>query len=194
MSLNLCLQISLYFPPKMNVLATAPQLIFQMLIYNQNIYLFSNICIFRSLYTKYTSISISVHVCVCVCLYRCTYRETGSHSYRLVKQATNNIVKSRHSQYLAKVFSIPQTRWCHRMGGMGSIEREVVAQISSEPSQIPWWFELCPVTSAQLCTWCLPQGAVSIRKTVFPGMAIPMLKIRRPSGRLIFNMEIAIRR
>ena len=38
------------------------------------------------------------------------------------------------------------------------------------------------------------QGAVSIRKTVFPGMAIPMLKIRRPSGRLIFNMVIAIRR
>ena len=26
------------------------------------------------------------------------------------------------------------------------------------------------------------------------GMAIPMLKIRRPNGRLIFNMEIAIRR
>ena len=37
-------------------------------------------------------------------------------------------------------------------------------------------------------------GAVSIRKTVLPGMAIPMLKIRRPNGRLIFNMEIAIRR
>ena len=37
------------------------------------------------------------------------------------------------------------------------------------------------------------QGAVSIRKTVLPGMAIPMLKIRRPNGRLIFNMEIAIR-
>ena len=36
------------------------------------------------------------------------------------------------------------------------------------------------------------QGAVSIRKTVLPGMAIPMLKIRRPYGRLIFNMEIAI--
>ena len=35
---------------------------------------------------------------------------------------------------------------------------------------------------------------VSIRKTVLPGMAIPMLKIRRPNGRLIFNMEIAIRR
>ena len=38
------------------------------------------------------------------------------------------------------------------------------------------------------------QEAVSIRKTVLPGMAIPMLKIRRPNGRLIFNMEIAIRR
>ena len=38
------------------------------------------------------------------------------------------------------------------------------------------------------------QGAVSIRKTVLPGMAIPMLKIRRPNGRLIFNMEIDIRR
>ena len=39
-----------------------------------------------------------------------------------------------------------------------------------------------------------PQGAVSVRKTVLPGMEIPMLKIRRPNGRLIFNMEIAIRR
>ena len=37
-------------------------------------------------------------------------------------------------------------------------------------------------------------GAVSIRKTVLAGMAIPMLKIRRPNGCLIFNMEIAIRR
>ena len=35
-------------------------------------------------------------------------------------------------------------------------------------------------------------GAISIRKMVLPGMAIPMLKIRRPNGRLIFNMEIAI--
>ena len=41
---------------------------------------------------------------------------------------------------------------------------------------------------------CTKQGAVSIRKTVLPCMAIPMLKIRRPNGRLIFNMEIAIRR
>ena len=36
--------------------------------------------------------------------------------------------------------------------------------------------------------WNGAHGAVSIRKTVLPGMAIPMLKIRR----LIFNMEIAI--
>ena len=43
-------------------------------------------------------------------------------------------------------------------------------------------------------TNCILLGAVSIRKTVLPGMAIPMLKIRRPNGRLIFNMEITIRR
>ena len=52
--------------------------------------------------------------------------------------------------------------------------------------------------AAQLCAIKSPtpghQGAVSIRKTVLPGMAIPMLKIRRPNGRLIFNMEITIRR
>ena len=42
--------------------------------------------------------------------------------------------------------------------------------------------------------WDILQGAVSIRKTVLPGMAIPMLKIRRPNGGLIFNMEITIRR
>ena len=38
------------------------------------------------------------------------------------------------------------------------------------------------------------QGAVSIRKTVLPGVAIPMLKIRRPNGHLIFNIGIAIPR
>ena len=56
------------------------------------------------------------------------------------------------------------------------------------------------VNKAKLNEYCFnlfcsgDQGAVSIRKTVLPGMAIPMLKIRRPNGRLIFNMEIAIRR
>ena len=43
-------------------------------------------------------------------------------------------------------------------------------------------------------SWDDVLGAVSIRKTVLPGMAIPMLKIRRPNGRLIFNMEITIRK
>ena len=62
----------------------------------------------------------------------------------------------------------------------------------------------CGFCVCVLPTWCLHGssplpvwnnlGAVSIRKTVLPGMAIPMLKIRRPNGRLIFNMEIAIRR
>ena len=40
--------------------------------------------------------------------------------------------------------------------------------------------------------WNKLQEAVSIRKTVLSGMAIPMLKIRGPNDRLIFNMEIAI--
>ena len=52
---------------------------------------------------------------------------------------------------------------------------------------------ICIVTKSYW-TYTLDQGAVSIRETVLPGMAIPMLKIRRPNGRLIFNMEIAIRR
>ena len=49
-------------------------------------------------------------------------------------------------------------------------------------------------TRQSLQSRSLSLGAVSIRKTVLPGMAIPMLKIRRPNGRLIFNMEITIRR
>ena len=48
------------------------------------------------------------------------------------------------------------------------------------------------ISSALLALCVRGLGAVSIRKTVLPGMAIPMLKIRRPNGRLIFNMEIAI--
>ena len=49
-------------------------------------------------------------------------------------------------------------------------------------------------STAIACTMLGNLGAVSIRKTVLPGMAIPMLKIRRPNGRLIFHMENAIRR
>ena len=60
-----------------------------------------------------------------------------------------------------------------------------------KPPQI---HQLCLQSLSYFQTSQIDQGAVSIRKTVFPGMAIPMLKIRRPNGRLIFNMEIAIRK
>ena len=56
-----------------------------------------------------------------------------------------------------------------------------------------WSYNLKSIVKSLLSALIF-QGAVSIRKTVLPGMAIPMLKIRRPNGRLIFNMEIAIRR
>ena len=53
----------------------------------------------------------------------------------------------------------------------------------------------CSKSVHNMFIWhCHKLGAVSIRKTVLPGMAIPMLKIRRPNGRLIFNMGIAIHR
>ena len=88
--------------------------------------------------------------------------------------------------------------------------------IAPVPAKQPWWIWIdtscefimndCITTTKQSttkpCAYFLgytvtqqkDQGAVSIRKTVLPGMAIPMLKIRRPNGRLIFNMEITIRR
>ena len=67
--------------------------------------------------------------------------------------------------------------------------------IFKEDLAIPLSLQMC----ASICGWTADKknenlGAVSIRKTVLPGMAIPMLKIRRPNGRLIFNMEIALRR
>ena len=67
---------------------------------------------------------------------------------------------------------------------------QAVSQLASDPpdNAIPGW-----VVNATT-NFHNNQGAVLIRKTVLPGMAIPMLKIRRPNGRLIFNMEIAIRR
>ena len=68
-------------------------------------------------------------------------------------------------------------------------------------STMYWYACNVAISTFQYCTNCRCHktfdralGAVSIRKTVLPGMAIPMLKIRRPNGRLIFNMEIAIRR
>ena len=50
-----------------------------------------------------------------------------------------------------------------------------------------WYSELYVCTQMRT-----GQGAVSIIKTVLLGMVIPMLKIRRPTGRLIFNMGIPI--
>ena len=57
----------------------------------------------------------------------------------------------------------------------------------------PWglWIWLA-LTLTLLLSLYNKLGAVSIRKTVLLGMAIPMLKIRRPTGRLIFNMGIPI--
>ena len=64
--------------------------------------------------------------------------------------------------------------------------------IDNESALVPLW--LGAIRQTVIYWTSVDQGAVSIRKTVLPGMAIPMLKIRRPNGRLIFNMEIAIRR
>ena len=50
------------------------------------------------------------------------------------------------------------------------------------------WQVSLSLAAATLVKYERNQGAISIRKTVLPGMAIPMLKIRRPNGRLIFNM------
>ena len=61
-------------------------------------------------------------------------------------------------------------------------------------SSLDNWFWYTVIIRSWLTLPKCVLGAVSIRKTVLPGMAIPMLKIRRPNGRLIFNMEIAIRR
>ena len=71
-------------------------------------------------------------------------------------------------------------------------EAILISSINSSPPSVAYmrrWTE-----SAFIQVMACRLGAVSIRKTVLPGMAIPMLKIRRPNGRLIFNMEIAIRR
>ena len=56
-----------------------------------------------------------------------------------------------------------------------------------------WWYnEGINVTKDGNTYNVLTQGPVSIQRPSYPGMAISMLKIRRPLGRLIFNMGIAI--
>ena len=100
------------------------------------------------------------------------------------------------------VSSIPSTRWHPRVVRVCWSLRSITGNY---PINMPWRVKtrmdsLNRVNSDAVLirygmfTLIPQQGAVSIRKTVLPGMAIPMLKIRRPNGRLIFNMEIAIRR
>ena len=91
--------------------------------------------------------------------------------------------------------------WCQH----DTSENQSVNGVTVHFSENCWDFSIHPLDPDMTDIWlaliCLcfvadsgSLGAVSIRKTVLPGMAIPMLKIRRPSGRLIFNMEIAIHR
>ena len=116
-----------------------------------------------------------------------------------------------------KMYSVPITRKCHDMCKISLWLAEYVLNYST-----PNFYKILNLTkillvgqgpgsmtpygviaSSHYLNQCrltlivvldIHQGAVSIRKTVLPGMAIPMLKIRRPNGRLIFNMEITIRR
>ena len=91
-------------------------------------------------------------------------------------------IPPKHTQYI----NVPDQGW-YRF-------------IASSIGPIPAWFRRIMscwhgrYTPSSIWHQSVDLGAVSIRKTVLPGMAIPMLKIRRPNGRLIFNMEIAIRR
>ena len=70
-------------------------------------------------------------------------------------------------------------------GHVGHVGQEVSTVLSGDLKAIGQNVALTQWSQGDL-------GPVSIRKTVFPGMGIPMLKIRRPVGRLIFNMGIAI--
>ena len=71
---------------------------------------------------------------------------------------------------------------CFRLCTVGSLYNLWDSQQCIRRSVTRWWNLQVPDGL----------GAVSIRKTILPGMAIPMLKIRRPNGRLIFNMGIPI--
>ena len=80
--------------------------------------------------------------------------------------------------------------WLNEYPQISNIRRTFVGNKTIDHSDVVGALHVGATFS--LSIWHL--GAVSIRKTVLPGMVIPMLKIRRPNGRLIFNMEIAIRR
>ena len=109
--------------------------------------------------------------------------QNGQNFYWQYFQITNN---SRHQQLstawnVLKICIETDTVWC-RCNAVNFLTNSHKRQPTA-----------CPLGWGIGClSWIL--GAVSIRKAVLPAMAIPMLKIRRPNGRLIFNMEIAIRR
>ena len=97
----------------------------------------------------------------------------------------------RHNCLLSRLFRRTSKKTSKlRVTGLcarnSSVAGEFPAQRASNTENVSIWWRHHVVSKEQ--------GAVSIRKTVLPGMAIPMLKIRRPNGRLIFNMEIARRR
>ena len=81
----------------------------------------------------------------------------------------------------------------HKVPLMRSFDVLFAAQ-ATQQSRYRWFETSWSSCDVIVTVYSYYLGAVSIRKTVLPGMAIPMLKIRRPNGRLIFNMEIAIRR
>ena len=100
----------------------------------------------------------------------------------LIKISLNFVPKGR----INNIPALFQIMVWHRPGDRPLSEPVMVRLLSHIYVTRPWWVK---------SYGCIRRlGAVSIRKTVLPGMAIPMLKIRRPNGRLIFDMEIAIRR
>ena len=100
---------------------------------------------------------------------------------------------SRLSPFLIVAFMMTLGgKWLQRMYNSFNFHYDDDLVCVWYPYEVDIFRRCCNKLTLQWLTWFL--GAVSIRKTVLPGMAIPMLKIRRPNGRLIFNMEIAIRR
>ena len=121
-------------------------------------------------------------------------------SWKLNRQKLSKYTTLFNAWYLKKVISASISKY---LGSWGQTEgnNQKLVELPSPPEAelhlIPLmnWKREVRILQIQLGQEVVDhQGAVSIRETVLPGMAIPMLKIRRPNGRLIFNMEIAIRR
>ena len=120
------------------------------------------------------------------------YRTLGPHMTRSMLLAHQFVTNLTNSATVSMTQRFEGTLW-HRDTGHIPWESNVLSFLSL--SCVQWYTVWCRNNLVKfLENSPTQQGAVSIRKTVLPGMAIPMLKIRRPNGRLIFNMEIAIRR